>query len=78
MAPGGEPLRCKDALLLAHAPHLDLDGLNVAAAAASADKVFIYALARVGEGEGGSATLGPGVSHCAGSLRRDRRAGAAW
>jgi hypothetical protein len=31
----------------------------------------------VGEGEGGSATLGPGVSHCAGSLRRDRRAGAA-
>jgi Respiratory-chain NADH dehydrogenase 51 Kd subunit len=44
---GGEPLSCKDALLLAQAPHLDLDGLNVAAAAASADKVFIYAPARV-------------------------------
>jgi hypothetical protein len=43
MAPRGEPLSCKDALLLAQALHLDLDGLNVAAAAASADKDFIYA-----------------------------------
>ena len=63
-----KPLSYNDALLLAQAPHLVLDGLNTAAAAASADNVFIYAPARTiggaarpqraGEGEGGSATFG--------------------
>jgi NADH:ubiquinone oxidoreductase subunit F (NADH-binding) len=43
----GEPLSHKDAVLLTQAPHLVLDGLNVAAAAVSADTVFIYGPARV-------------------------------
>lgn len=38
----GEPLSSKDAALVARAPHLVLDGLQVAAAAVEADQTFLY------------------------------------
>lgn len=38
----GEPLSCKDATLLSRAPHLVLDGLQVAAAAIGSEEVYLY------------------------------------
>lgn len=38
----GEPLSRKDAQLPTRAPHLVLDGLQTAAAAVGADKVYLY------------------------------------
>ena len=38
----GEPLSRKDAMLLTRAPHLVIDGLEAAAAAVGADKLYLY------------------------------------
>ncbi|WP_328351253.1 NADH-quinone oxidoreductase subunit F [Mycobacterium sp. NBC_00419] len=38
----GEPLSRKDAMLLTRAPHLVIDGLEAAAAAVDADKLYLY------------------------------------
>lgn len=38
----GEPLSRKDAVLLTRAPHLVIDGLEAAAAAVDADKLYLY------------------------------------
>ncbi len=58
----GEPGSHKDAMLLARAPHLVLDGLALAAAAVGADEVHLYA--------GGAALGGIRVAL---AERRDRR-----